>query len=175
MVKFDAALAVDLIERHRITTVTATPTMLARIARLPDIDRRDFSSLVWVQQGAASFPPALVRTWIDLIGGIGSTCDGMTERLGLTAIRGDEWVDHPGSIGQGFRGTRDQILDERQLDRARSVRWARSTCGVPTTGKYGYLGEQDAPYDRATALPPPGDLGRLDSEGYSTSPTGGST
>ena len=36
MSKFDAALAVDLIEQQRITAFTATPTMLARIARLPE-------------------------------------------------------------------------------------------------------------------------------------------
>ncbi len=39
--KFDAALAVDAIERHRITTFTATPTMLQRIADLPGVDDRD--------------------------------------------------------------------------------------------------------------------------------------
>src|ERR1700677_115645 len=115
MSKFDAALAVDLIEQQRITAFTATPTMLARIARLPDIDQRDFSSLVWLQQGAASFPPNLVRRWIDLLGGERIyMCYGMTERLGLNAIRGGEWLERPGSIGRGFRGTEVRILDERQ-------------------------------------------------------------
>ena len=52
--KFDAALVVDLIERHRVTTFTATPTMLQRIARLPGIDERDLSSIVWVLQGRRS-------------------------------------------------------------------------------------------------------------------------
>ena len=51
--KFDAARVVDLIERHRITTFTATPTMLQRIADLPGIDERDLSSLEWILQGAA--------------------------------------------------------------------------------------------------------------------------
>ena len=166
MVKFDAALAVDLIEREKITTVTATPTMLARIARLPDIDRRDFSSLVWVQQGAASFPPALVRTWIDLIGGDRLyMCYGMTERLGLTAIRGDEWLEHPGSIGRGFRGTELRILDERQRDvPAGEVGeiYLRST----TTGKYGYLGSSQTLPMTDDGFATAGDLGRLDADGY---------
>jgi bile acid-coenzyme A ligase len=166
MVKFDAALAVDLIERQRITTFTATPTMLARMARLPGIDRRDFSSLVWVQQGAASFPPALVRTWIDLVGGHRLyMCYGMTERLGLTAIRGDEWLEHPGSIGRGFRGTEVRILDEDQrdvpVDEVGEI-YMRST----TTGMYGYLGSSQSLPTTADGFATAGDLGRLDAEGY---------
>ena len=49
--RFDAALVVDLVERHGVTTFTATPTMLQRIADLPGIDDRDLTSLVWVLQG----------------------------------------------------------------------------------------------------------------------------
>jgi bile acid-coenzyme A ligase len=166
MAKFDAALAVDLIEQLRITAFTATPTMLARIARLPDIDRRDFSSLVWLQQGAASFPPNLVRRWIDLLGGERIyMCYGMTERLGLTAIRGDEWLEHPGSIGRGFRGTEVRILDERQqpapVDEVGEI-YLRS----PTTGKYGYLGSSQTLPMTEDGFATAGDLGRLDADGY---------
>ena len=53
MERFDAAQAVDLVERHRIETVTMVPTMLLRVARLPDLDRRDLSSLQAVLQGGA--------------------------------------------------------------------------------------------------------------------------
>jgi bile acid-coenzyme A ligase len=166
MAKFDAARAVDLIEEERITAFTATPTMLARIARLPDIERRDFSSLVWLQQGAATIPPTLVRTWIDLIGGERIyMCYGMTERLGLTAIRGDEWIDHPGSIGRGFRGTEIRILDEDQHDLPDGEVgeiYLRSL----TTGKYGYLGSSQTLPMTADGFATAGDLGWLGDEGY---------
>ena len=36
---------------------------------------------------------------------------GMTENLGLTALRGDEWLAHPGGVGRGFRDTEVRILD----------------------------------------------------------------
>ncbi|MGB7051292.1 MAG: AMP-binding protein [Acidimicrobiales bacterium] len=166
MTKFDAALALDLIEREKITAFTATPTMLARMARVPGIEQRDFSSVVWVQQGAAVFPPSLARFWIEILGGERLyMCYGMTERLGLTAIRGDEWLQHPGSIGRGFRDTELRILDDRQRDLpAGEVGeiYLRSA----TTGRYGYLGaSQGLPMTKdgfATA----GDLGRLDEDGY---------
>lgn len=166
MAKFDAARAVDLIEEERITAFTATPTMLARIARLPGIERRDLSSLVWVQQGAATIPPSLVRTWTDLIGAERLyMCYGMTERLGLTAIRGDEWLEHPGSIGRGFRGTEIRILDENQHDVAPGEVgeiYLRSL----TTGKYGYLGSNQALPMTADGFATAGDLGWLDADGY---------
>jgi bile acid-coenzyme A ligase len=50
MQKFDAAQIVDLIERHRVTTFTATPTMLKRISDLFGIDDRDLSSIEWILQ-----------------------------------------------------------------------------------------------------------------------------
>jgi bile acid-coenzyme A ligase len=166
MAKFDAAQAVDLIEEERITAFTATPTMLARMARLPGIERRDLSSLAWVQQGAATIPATLVRTWIGLIGGERLyMCYGMTERLGLTAIRGDEWLEHPGSIGRGFRGTELRILDEQQHE-VPAGQVGEIYLRSLTTGKYGYLGSSQAlpmtPDGFATA----GDLGWLDAEGY---------
>lgn len=36
--KFYSAIVLDLIERYQITNFTATPTMLARIEALPEID-----------------------------------------------------------------------------------------------------------------------------------------
>ena len=110
--KFDAALFVDAIERYRITNFTATPTMLARIAALPDIQQRDLSSVAWILQGAAVMPPALLRTWFELLSPEQIVMAyGMTENLGLTALRGDEWLAHPGSVGRGFRDTEIRILD----------------------------------------------------------------
>ncbi len=41
--KFDPVRLLDLIERHGVTTFTATPTMLQRVADVPGVDDRDFS------------------------------------------------------------------------------------------------------------------------------------
>lgn len=164
--KFDAALVVDLVERHRVTTFTATPTMLARIARLPDIEQRDLSSIVWVLQGAAVIPPALVHRWFGLLGPTRVfMAYGMTEQLGLTALRGDEWLAHPGSVGRGFRGTEFRIVD----DAGRSVPpgevgeiYLRS----PTTGSYAYLGGAPLLPTTPDGFGTAGDLGHVDGDGY---------
>ena len=65
--KFDAALVLDVIERHRITTFTATPTMLSRIADIPGVEDRDLSSVEWILQGAAVMPQNLLRRWFELL------------------------------------------------------------------------------------------------------------
>ncbi len=112
MEAFDPARVVDLIERHRVTVMTMAPTMLLRIARLPDVRQRDFSSIQGVMQGAASCPQWLLRTWIELIGPEHLfVVYGSTERVGLTMIRGDEWLEHPGSVGRGLL-TDLRVLDE---------------------------------------------------------------
>jgi bile acid-coenzyme A ligase len=115
--KFDARAAVDAIERHRVTTFTATPTMLQRMADLPDIEDRDLSSVLWVLQGAAPMPPALVHRWSALVGAEKIyMAYGMTEAIGITALRGDEWMDHQGSVGRGHRTTEVRVRDADGAD-----------------------------------------------------------
>ena len=164
--KFDAELVVDLVERHRITTFTATPTMLQRIARVPDIDARDLSSIEWILQGAAVIPPALVHRWFELIGPTRVVMAyGMTEALGLTALRGDEWLEHPGSVGRGYRETEVRItgVDGRELPAGEIGEiFLRS----PTTGFYTYLGGAPLLPTTEDGFGTAGDLGYVDEDGY---------
>jgi bile acid-coenzyme A ligase len=164
--KFDAGAVVDLVERHRITTFTATPTMLQRIARVPGIDDRDLSSIEWILQGAAVLPPTLARRWFDLIGPERVIMAyGMTEQLGLTTLRGDEWLAHPGSVGRGFRDTEVRVIgaDGEVLPAGEIGEiYLRS----PHTGAYSYLGGAPLLPVTADGFGTAGDLGHLDAEGY---------
>ncbi len=164
--KFDPARIIDLIERHRVTTFTATPTMLQRIADLPGIDDRDLSSLIWVLQGAAAAPPSLLRRWIDIIGSERLfLAYGMTEGLGLAAMRGDEWLTHPGSVGRGYRDTEIRILDDDRNDLPVGevgeifLRW-------PAGGLYHYLGGAVRLAVTDDGFASAGDLGFLDEDGF---------
>jgi bile acid-coenzyme A ligase len=163
--KFEAARVVDVIERHRITTFTATPTMLQRIADLPGVDERDLSSLVWILQGAAPMPPSLVHRWASLIGAERIVMAyGMTESIGITALRGDEWMTHEGSVGKGFRGTEIRILDEdgKQVPTG-SV--GSIYLQSPTYGGSTYLG-QAPQLDERDGFRTVGDVGYVDDDGY---------
>jgi len=164
--KFDAALLVDLVERHRISTFTATPTMLQRIAEVPDLADRDLSSIVWVLQGAAVIPPSLVERWLDLIGPEKFfMAYGMTEGLGLAALRGDEWLAHPGSVGKGFRGTEIRILDPGGDDVA-TGEIGEIYLRSPMTGLYRYVGGAAPLPVTADGFSTAGDMGRLDEDGF---------
>lgn len=164
--KFDAELVLDLIERHHITNFTATPTMLQRIVNVPDIDQRDLSSLRWVLQGAAVIAPSLVRRWCDIVGPDNFVMAyGMTEGLGLTALRGSEWLTREGSVGRGFRETDITIRDpEGNLLPPGEVGeiYMRS----PTTGQYDYLGGAPLLPTTEDGFGTAGDMGWIDEEGY---------
>ena len=166
MEKFDAGLVVDLIERHGVTQFPCTPTMLKRIADRPDIDDRDLSSIVWFMVGSAPMPPYLMHRWADLVGADKIVMAyGATEQLGMTAIRGSDWMDHEGTVGQPLPGTEVKILgpdgDELATGEIGDV-YLRSSNFKGAT----YLGD-------ATPIPMTddgfgtvGDMGYVDDDGY---------
>jgi bile acid-coenzyme A ligase len=164
--KFDAALVLDVIERYRITNFTATPTMLARIAARPDVRQRDLSSVVFILQGAAVMPPPLLHTWFELLSPEQIlTAYGMTENLGLTALRGDEWLTHPGSVGRGFRDTEIRILDaeKRPLGPGED---GDVYLRAPMSAGYRYLGGASPLPSTDDGFRSAGDIGHLDADGY---------
>jgi bile acid-coenzyme A ligase len=164
--KFSAAAVFDLIERHRVTHFTATPTMLGRIADLPGAAQRDLSSVAWVMQGAAAMPPDLLRRWFDLLSPEQIVMAyGMTENLGLATLRGDEWLLHPGSVGRGFRETEIRILDEHG-SAVPTGEIGEIYLRAPMNDTYRYLGGAAPAVPTADGFRSAGDLGRLDEDGY---------
>ncbi|MBJ7337459.1 AMP-binding protein [Mycolicibacterium sp.] len=164
--KFSAAAVLDAIERHRVTHFTATPTMLGRIADVPGAAQRDLSSVEWIMQGAAAMPPDLLRRWFDLLSPEQIIMAyGMTENLGLATLRGDEWLQRPGSVGRGFRETEIQILDEHGNPVATGD-IGEIYLRAPMNDTYRYLGGAAPAAPTADGFRSAGDLGRLDEDGY---------
>jgi bile acid-coenzyme A ligase len=164
--RFGAARAVDAVERHRISTFTATPTMLQRMADLPGVDDRDLSSIDWVLQGAAPMPPSLVHRWAALIGADRLVMVyGMTEGLGFTALRGDEWMDHQGSVGCGVRGTEVRILGPDGCD-LRPGEIGEIYLRSPMSAGFRYLGDAAPRSATDDGFATVGDVGYLDADGY---------
>jgi bile acid-coenzyme A ligase len=179
--RFDAARLVDLVEAHAVTTFIATPTMLQRIADLPGIDDRDLSSIDWILQGAAVIPPSLVHRWFDLVGPDRFfMAYGMTEGLGLAALRGDEWLARPGSVGRGYRDTEIRIVDPDPTGGAGGTGGSGGSGGrelppgelgeiylrSPSSGLYRYLGGAPLLPTTDDGFGTAGDIGRLDEDGF---------
>ncbi len=164
--KFDAATVVDAIELYRITNFTATPTMLSRIAALPGIRARDLSSVAWILQGAAVMPHTLLRTWFELLSPEQVVMAyGMTEGLGITALRGDEWLAHPGSVGRGFRDTEVRILDQ-QFRPVACGELGEIYLRSPMSAGYRYLGGAPLLPSTPDGFRTAGDIGHVDDDGY---------
>jgi bile acid-coenzyme A ligase len=162
---FDASRAVRAIEKHRVSTFYCTPTMLKRMADLPGIDERDLSSIEWMCQGAAPMPPYLVHRWAELVGPERLIMAyGMSEGLGITAIRADEWMAHEGSVGRPARDTGVRVLDADGNDappRQVGEIYMRSALYGGST----YLGAGQ-PKMTADGYCTVGDLGYLDENGF---------
>ncbi len=169
MNRFDAARCLDLIERHRVEQVLFVPTMMHRIWRLPEAERkqRDLSSLRVVFTGGAPCPAWLMRAWIDWLGAdVMHELYGPSERIGGTHISGGEWLEHPGSVGKPTGGAGLRILDPQTL-RDQPTGQIGEVFMMPRDGAgstYRYVGATS----RATAdgWESVGDMGHLDEDGY---------
>lgn len=167
MERFDAAKWVDAVERYRCEWAGLVPTMMKRIIELPDISRRDLSSLAAVRHTAAPCPPWLKRAWIDLLGpekvheGYGGS-----EGFGNCRIDGVEWLAKPGSVGRPVPGCELRILDATGRDLPAGqigLVFLRRT--NPTAESSYYLGSPPAP-STADGFRTFGDLGWVDADGY---------
>ncbi len=165
--RFNAARILDLIERHRVTGFVGATPMLQRLAQVEGIEGRDFSSLEWVQQGASPLPVWLGRRWCELVGPRRFFMSyGASEMHGLVVCRGDEWLDHPGTLGRGINDTEIKIIDADGHEVA-----AGEIGGIymrtPTGPAATYKGENIAPMPRTDdGFVTVGDLGWLDEDGF---------
>ena len=164
--RFDARRVVELIERRHVNGMTGATVILQRIARLDDIRDRDLSSLLWVQQGAASLPHWLAQEWIELVGPERFFMSyGMSEGLGLCVIRGDEWLAHPGSVGRPWGSTSLRIVgpdgESVPPDEVGEI-----FMHSPGGSDFSYLGDAPPPSRTDDGYGTVGDLGWVDDEGF---------
>jgi bile acid-coenzyme A ligase len=165
--KFDGGRVLSAIEDHKITTFTATPTMLQRIADHPDAERTDLSSIEWIMQGAAPMPPSLVHRWSSLIGAERIIMAyGGSEGLGLTVIDGKDWMEHQGTVGRPFRGAAAKILDDNMHELPPGE--IGHIFMKPPEGTFSaqYLGEVPQIPWTDDGFGSYGDMGHLDLDGY---------
>jgi bile acid-coenzyme A ligase len=169
MSRFDASECLALIERHRVDRVAFVPTMLLRIWRLPEAERRarDLSSLEFVLTGGAPCPAWLMRAWIDWLGpDVMHEAFGPSERIGGTIISGREWLAHPGSVGRPLPGAQLRILDPEtgaELPPGQLGEIFMLPAGGPGS-TYRYVGAE--PRRTADGWESVGDMGWLDADGY---------
>jgi len=167
MRRWDPDLALDLIERERVTGFSGVPTMVWDLVNADSIERRDLSSLQTLAGGGAASPPELLRRLQAVLPGRGSgTGYGMTESSSLTAsIGGPDYVARPTSVGVPVPICEVRIVDDdghqMPVGQVGEI-WIKGPTVVP-----GYWNRPD---DTARTFTDgwlhSGDLGRLDDEGF---------
>ncbi len=159
--KFDAAEAIALIDRHKVTRWAAVPTMVSRLLDHPDVHAKDMSSLRAVTIGGAPVHAELLQRISSTLPSVKTgvpTGYGLTENGGqATAASGRDTLKYPGSAGRPLPLTELRFLRlERLPDTEILVR--------SPTQMSGYAGAAGSPIDEEGWLHT-GDLGHLDQDG----------
>jgi long-chain acyl-CoA synthetase len=166
---FDPAETLELIDRHRVTSLHLVPTQFIRMLKLPESVRRRFrgDSLVAAVHGAAPCPPQVKWQMLDWWGPKIIEYYGGTESGFLTVITADEWVHKPGSVGRATAiaellivkddGTRAGPNEPGQI-------WFRSRAGADF--RYHKDDAKTADAHREPGVATLGDVGYLDVDGY---------
>jgi len=110
--KFEAVEALDLIERHRVTTTFMAPTLLQRLVDAQDRRPRDTSSLRALILGAAPCPFALKERAQAAFGQVLWEFYGATETGVNTVLRPEDQLRKPGSCGTAVPGQEIRLVLE---------------------------------------------------------------
>lgn len=104
MDKFEPSLALEFIERYRVTHSQWVPTMFVRMLKLNSEQRKNWnlSSHRCAIHAAAPCPVEVKRQMIEWWGPIIEEFYASTEGAGAAKISSKEWLDHPGSVGKPF-------------------------------------------------------------------------
>ncbi|HWD01223.1 MAG TPA: AMP-binding protein [Amycolatopsis sp.] len=165
MEKFDAEAALARIERHKVEWTFFVPTMLHRIARLPDEirNRYDVSSLTTMMTGAAMCAPWIKDFCVDWLGPDRVfELYAATEAQAAAVTDGHGWRSHPGSVGRVVLGEVEvRDAEGRALpDGEVGELWVRR--GPEMAAHYRYLGA--AAQRDAGGWETVGDMGRLEGD-----------
>jgi acyl-CoA synthetase (AMP-forming)/AMP-acid ligase II len=109
--KFDADQALQLIERHRVTTSFMAPTLLHRLVDAQESNPRDVSSLRAIFLGAAPCPYALKVRAEKAFGQVLWEFYGATETGINTVLRPEDQLRKPGSCGVAVPGQEIKLVD----------------------------------------------------------------
>ena len=116
--RFDAAEALQLIEKHRVTTTFMAPTLISRMLNLPEEVRAgiDHSSFKQIITGAAPCPISLKEKCIAYFGPVLWEFYGATETGINTVLRPEDQLRKPGSAGTALDGQEIRLVDEEGVE-----------------------------------------------------------
>src|SRR3979490_128613 len=165
--RFDVEAVMRDIEVKRATAFPGVPTMWIAIASLPDLDKRDLSSLVSCGSGGAPLPVEVARIFERKVGMKLKSGWGMNEHCSPGTGHPKEGPDKPGSIGLMLPGIE---IDVVALDDPKKILAAGEGGEIRIKGPNVTKGYWNRPQETAEAFVGDrfltGDIGYMDSDGY---------
>jgi acyl-CoA synthetase (AMP-forming)/AMP-acid ligase II len=165
MDRWDARVAAELIDRHRVTSSSGTPFHLTGIMDAADRDGRDLTSLRNYIVGAAPVPPTLVERCVAQ-GLAVYHCYGSSEHPTITSgVASDPLDKQLHTEGRPMAGAQLRFVDDDGRDVGPGEEGE-----IATRGPDLFKGYFNTALDEAAFLPGgwyrTGDIGRLDADGY---------
>ncbi|MEC7976181.1 MAG: class I adenylate-forming enzyme family protein [Pseudomonadota bacterium] len=168
MYKWDAGVALKLIEQEKISALSGVPVMAREVISHPDFATTDTSSLMTLGGGGAQLQPDLVGKIDEQVATARpNTGYGMTETCGIiTSIGADYFVDKPASCGPAMPAYETKVVDpetgeERATGEAGEL-WVRGGHVIR-----GYLNRPDATAETIVdGWLRTGDMAREDEDGF---------
>jgi len=157
---------VRIMAEHAVEWVQLTPTHMQWMTAALERENPVPPSLRAIVHTAAPCPETVKRKWIELLGPLRVfEFYAATENIGATLVRGDEWLQHPGTVGRGFC-TQIRILDCRGHLAASVGEIYMRKGGFSGAAALGAAAPGAAIRRTADGFSSVGDYGWLDSERY---------
>jgi long-chain acyl-CoA synthetase len=165
--RFDVEAVMRDIEVKRATAFPGVPTMWIAIAALPDLDKRDLSSLVSCMSGGAPLPVEVAKILERRVNMKLKSGWGMTETCSPGTGHPKEGPEKPGSIGLMLPGIE---IDVVALDDPKKVLPPGEVGEIRIRGPNVTKGYWNRPQETAEAFVGDrfltGDIGYIDVDGY---------
>src|SRR6516225_6747928 len=165
--RFDVEAVMRDIEVKRATNFPGVPTMWIAIAALPDLERRDFSSLRSAGSGGAPLPVEVANILERRVGMKLKSGWGMTETSPAGTAHPENGPDKPASVGVALPGIE---MDVVSLDDPTKVLAAGEVGEIRIRGPNVTKGYWNRPEETAQAFVGDrfltGDIGYVDDDGY---------
>ena len=166
--RWDRNAAAECVQRYRVASWTAVPTMIQDFFANPDIAKYDLSSIRRLSGGGAAMPAAVAQRLLDM-GVTYYEGYGLSETMAATHLNP---LEHPKKQCLGIPA---YDVDSRVVDPATLAELPAGEVGeIVIHGPQVFLGYWNKPEDSAQALVEidgkrflrTGDLGRVDEDGY---------
>ncbi len=114
--RFDAAGALDIIQRDKVTIFEGVPTMYAAMLHHPDADPGKAATLRVCVSGGASMPAEILRGFEEKFGCMILEGYGLSETSPVASFNHPDRPRKPGSIGTPVEGVQMRLVDEAGQD-----------------------------------------------------------